>query len=189
MKFLTSLLAVAALAVVTPVYGTITVDIYSGFTSTGGGAPYSGLVGSFIPDTNNVLFASNTGFNWHPFGLSSFGADIKGSIITDVDGSVPFTLNSDDGSLLFIDGDPVAVVDNGGPHGPTVVTNSVFLLAGSHTFEVQFFEDFGGPSGVDLTFPSEGVKYADAVPEPTAIIVWSLIGVLGMLYGWRNRKA
>ena len=35
---------------------------------------------------------------------------------------------------------------------------SVFLTAGSHPYEVQFYEDFGGPSALDLTLPA-GVTY------------------------------
>src|SRR5262249_26042139 len=57
--------------------GCVTVDIYSGteqaggFTddppTTGGGAPYTGLVGSL--KVAGVSFATDTGYAWHPFGL------------------------------------------------------------------------------------------------------------------------
>jgi len=143
----------------------LNVDIYSGFVDTGGGAPYTSLVGSFIsPD---ILFATNNSYGWHPYGLSSFGADITGSLSVAANDNYLFTLDSDDGSLLFIDGN--LVVDNGGEHGPNVAQNSWSLTAGSHSFEVQFFEDFGGPSGVDMLLPP-GVEYS-AVPEP-AIHYW-----------------
>jgi len=49
-------------------------------------------------------------------------------------------------------------VDNGGPHGAQVASGSALLVGGLHTFEVQFFEDFGDPSGVDLGLPA-GVSY------------------------------
>src|SRR5262249_1367969 len=61
-----------------------------------------------------------------------------------------------DGSLLFIDG--IQVVDNGGTHTPATATGDATLTAGSHCFEVQFFECCGDPSGVDLILP-EGVIY------------------------------
>ena len=157
--------------------GVIDVDIFSGHTTTGGGAPYSGLVGSFTsPD---ILFATNTGYAWHPFGQSAFGADLTGFLSVAADDTYTFTLNSDDGSLLFIDA--ALVVDNGGPHSPTIVSNSTFLTAGIHPFEVQFFEDFSGPSGVDLTLPS-GVTY---VPLPPSVLLMGS-GLLGLV-AWRRR--
>ena len=81
-------------------------------------------------------------------------------------------MNLKDGSLLFIDGS--LVVNNGGPHSPGIASGSAFLAAGNHPFEVQFFEDFGGPSGVDLYLPS-GVTYT-VVPVPGA----ALLAVLGL---------
>src|SRR5207248_708276 len=52
------------------------------------------------------------------------------------------------------------VVDNGGAHAVQAASGSATLVAGTHSFEVQFFEVFGGPSGVDLGLP-EGVTYGD----------------------------
>jgi hypothetical protein len=132
----------------------VQVSIYSGFTQTGGGAPYSSLVGTFTAP--GVSFATDNGYAWHPFGLSSFGADITGTLVVAAAGTYTFSLDSDDGSLLFIDG--TLVVNNGGTHAPAVSSGSVALTAGTHTFEVQFFEDLGGPSGVDLILPL-GVTY------------------------------
>jgi hypothetical protein len=156
----------------------LNVDIYSGLsTDAGGGAPYTGLVGSFTsPD---IMFATNTGYAWHPFGLGAFGADITGLLSVASAGSYSFTLNSDDGSMLYIDSG--LVVDNGGAHGPTIVSGSAILTAGFHAFEVQFYEDFGGPSGVDLYLP-RGVTYGSAVPEPATMLLLGLglIGVAGM---------
>src|SRR5205823_5451560 len=51
------------------------------------------------------------------------------------------------------------VVDNGGSHAPTTASGSAGLVAGLHSFEVQFFECCGDPSGVDLGLPA-GVSYA-----------------------------
>jgi hypothetical protein len=140
----------------------VNVSVYSGHSTSGGGTPYSGLVGSFsAPD---ISFATNTGYNWHPFGLGAFGADITGCINAAADTNYSFSLNSDDGSLLYIDGN--LVVDNGGHHSAQVASGSALLLAGPHSFEIQFFEDFGGTSGVDLGLPA-GVSYAPCVVSAT----------------------
>jgi hypothetical protein len=175
-----------ALARAVPVQA-LNVDIFSGFTTSGGGTPYSGLVGSFtFPD---IQFGTNTGFSWHPFGLASFGADITGSIVVSAPGTYTFSLNSDDGSLLFIDG--ALAVDNGGPHGPQPVNGSTFLTAGPHNIEVQFFECCGGESGVDLNLPA-GVTFGSVAPvgapEPATwlLLTTGLTGILG--YGWRRKK-
>ncbi|MEE8450440.1 MAG: hypothetical protein V3R99_00955 [Thermoguttaceae bacterium] len=29
----------------------------------------------------------------------------------------------------------------------------------------------------------------DPIPEPTTLVIWSLLGTLGIIYGWRRRKA
>lgn len=153
-------------------HGDITVNIYSGHSTTGGGTPYSGLVGTF--DSPDIQFATNTGYAWHPFGLADFGAQMTGCLDVASEGTYDFSLDSDDGSLLFIDSG--LVVNNGGPHSPNTASGSVFLTAGLHPFEVQFFEDYGGPSGVDLTLP-RGVIYGECpVPVPGAV----LLGVLGL---------
>lgn len=133
----------------------ITVNVYSGFNPSGGGAPYSGFVGSLT--ASSVSFATAFGYEWHPFDLFEFGADITGCLNVAADGVYEFTLDSDDGSLLFIDGN--LVVDNGGVHGPQTASGTATLTAGTHTFEVQFFECCENPSGVDLILP-EGVSYA-----------------------------
>jgi PA14 domain len=159
----------------------VNVEIYSGYGTTGGGAPYSDLVGSFLSD--DIEFATDTGYNWHPFGLSDFGARLTGCLIAGADGTYIFGLDSDDGSLLFIDGS--LVVDNGGAHPPQIAYDQVNLTAGIHPFEVQFYEDFGGPSGVDLILGSPGncIRYC---PIPLPPSVWLMgSGLLGLV-GWRR---
>jgi hypothetical protein len=159
---------------------TIMVDVYSGHTWVGGGAPYSGWVGSFTsPD---IMFATNTGYAWHPFGLGAFGAELTGWLAVAAGDTYSFSLNSDDGSMLYIDS--ALVVNNGGPHAPIITSGSSFLTAGVHPFSVEFFEDFGGPSGVDLYLPN-GVTYTTVIPAPGAVLLGS-IGV--SLVGWLRRR-
>ena len=161
-RFLRAVLPVTALVLLAGAQSAraasvINVDIYSTFTDVGGGTPFSDLVGSFTSPT--VTFGTDTGFNWHPFGLGAFGARIWGVLDVSANGDYyPFTLTSDDGSQFFVDGS--LVLDNGGPHPPQSVSLfSLPLSEGQHSFEVDFFEDFGGPSGVDLALPRCDATY------------------------------
>ena len=61
-----------------------------------------------------------------------------GMIRVPADGKYTFSLDSDDGSRLFIDGKQV--VDNGGAHGMEEVSGSVQLTAGDHALKVEYFE-------------------------------------------------
>jgi len=159
----------------------IQIDIYSSYTkcengqNCGGGAPYKveDYVGTFF--SPEVLFATETKYNWHPFGLISFGAEISGYLEVAGIGDFLFTLDSDDGSMLYIDGK--LVIDNGkdNGHDPRKVSSSASLLAGIHLFKIEFFEDFAGQSGVDLSLPP-GVTY---VPEPLTMLLLGL-GLLGI---------
>lgn len=182
-----AILAVMALMAAVPaVAEAVQVDIFKTYTTCddgekcNGGAPYSDPAGSFFsPD---VLFATNTGYLWEPFGLASFGALISGYLYAASEGTFSFTLNSDDGSMLYIN--DVLVVDNGDDNGhpPRTVSGLAFLSQGIHPFRVEFFEDFGGFSGIDLYLPRD-VSY---VPEPLTLILLG-IGLSGIA-GLRSRK-
>jgi hypothetical protein len=148
----------------------VEVNITTTPPDTGTNLDFSGTtpIGSFTsPD---IQFLTNTGQNWHPFGQSTFGADITGTLLVAAPGTYTFNLVSDDGSYLFIGGN--IVVNNGGAHGPTSISNSALLTAGNHPFEVQFWENGIGQSGVDLNLP-QGVAF---VPEPAT---WALL-LLGL---------
>src|ERR1700732_4256796 len=101
-KSFSAALLVAVGAYAAPANANVITNIYSGVSGTPSGAPYSGFVGSL--STPGVNFATDFGFNWPPFGLGSFGSDTIGTLNAGAGGSQTFTLNSDDGSELFIDG-------------------------------------------------------------------------------------
>ena len=162
----------------------LNVNIYKTYTnSSTGGAPYADMSSTF--SSPDIMFASNTGYNWHPDGLFGFGADITGCISLRFLGHYAFSLNSDDGSMFLIDNN--LVINNGGAHGPNTVSNTVALTAGIHTIEVQFYEDFGGPSGVDL-YLHGGVTYVSCVPEPSTVALMIGAGLSGASLLLRRRR-
>jgi len=163
-----ALVAACAMAASALASAQVSTNVYTGY-GTGDGTPFSDLVGTL--DTPAITFGTDTGFNWHPFGLFAFGSQSTGALSVAADGTYEFGLTSDDGSSLYIDG--VRVIDNGGGHGPLLATGSATLSAGTHSFTVNFFEDYGGASGVDLSLPS-GVTVA--VPEPSALALM-LVGM------------
>src|SRR2546421_831412 len=70
----------------------VNIDIYSGFAHSGSGAPFSGYLGSV--SAPSIWFAVNSDPAWRPFGLDSFGADIKGFITVPDTGGYIFVLGS-----------------------------------------------------------------------------------------------
>lgn len=113
-------------------------------------------------------------------------AAITGTFDAPTTGDYKFTLESDDGSILYID-DRLAVAD-GGAHPPTIKTGSIFLTAGDHALDVNFFECCGvlkggyyGRSGLDLFLPT------GPTPEPSALLML-LTGVLPALGIARRRR-
>jgi hypothetical protein len=177
------LILLAGLASALAVAGPVNVQIFNNFVDNGTSLTLSSPACGFTAD--NVQFgASQGGFDWHPCGgLSVFGAEFTGLIDVASAGSKTFSLASDDGSYLFIDG--VLVVNNGGTHAVVQVSGSANLAAGLHSFTVQFFEDLGGPSGVDLTVPTDVTFAGAGTPEPSAGL---LVGAGLALLAWTGRR-
>ncbi len=67
-----------------------------------------------------------------------FAIDYKGKIYIQKPATYTFSLLSDDGSKLIIDGK--TVIDNDGIHPPVEKTGSIYLTRGLHTIEVQYFQ-------------------------------------------------
>jgi hypothetical protein len=157
--------------------GTIVTTVWSSFTDTGTNIIFSGVVQGTLT-SSQIQFATDTGYNWHPFSIS-FASDSLGTLIVPSSGTYTFQLNSDDGSYLFIDGS--LVVNNGGNHFPQVMNGSAFLTPGMHPFEVQFQENGFVDSGVDLNLPT-GVSFGPAsIPEPGTMMMGGMAALLGLV--------
>jgi len=100
-----------------------------------------------------------------------FAIDYKGRFWVEQEGVWRFSLLSDDGSKLYIDGGEV--IDNDGPHQPQVVEGSVALKHGAHDVRVSYYQ--GPRYQVALVLlvapPGEGPRLFDTnelkpPPEP-----------------------
>jgi hypothetical protein len=159
--------------------GEIQIDYYASFVPSGDGTPFSDYVASEVsPD---LRFAQGCWWSWHPYGLNAFGAHMKGTLIVHETGSYPFALSSDDGSRVYLDGK--LALDNGDAHGPTTVLTILKLSAGYHPFELNFWEDGTGASGVDFALPA-GVTFGEAtVPDVGALLQQLIEDVAGIGLG------
>jgi uncharacterized protein YaiE (UPF0345 family) len=109
--------------------------------------------------------SQHSGSNWFPCGLTNnFAADMTGYFDVSADGLYTFSTSSDDGSYLVIDG--AMVVNNGFFQGNTQRSGTIFLAAGKHVFDLQYFQG-GGGAGLDLTVPA-GVTMSP-LPEPSTV--------------------
>jgi chitodextrinase len=69
-----------------------------------------------------------------------FNFQFSGYINIETEGTYFFNISSDDGGRLFLDGNLIA--DNDGLHGTrTVESAGIYLTAGPHPIEVQYFDD------------------------------------------------
>ena len=73
---------------------------------------------------------------------SPFSIQWEGRIYAPATGNYVFATNSDDGSLLYIDGQ--LIVDNGGHHGDRYVEGRITLEEGFHDITLRYFQDGGG---------------------------------------------
>ena len=76
-------------------------------------------------------------------------------------GTYVFSLRSDDGSVLLVDGRPT--IDNGGSHEPRTVTAKLDLTPGPHSIQIDFTNDVG-LFDFDWRWSRDGVEWM-AVPS------------------------
>lgn len=82
-----------------------------------------------------------------------FALSFSGYIDIPYDGMFVFALTSDDGSRLFVDGEPV--IDNDGLHSSVTGQKAIPLAAGLHSLVVEYFQKSGGKS-LDLKIVAAG---------------------------------
>ena len=95
-----------------------------------------------------------------------FGYIFTGYIDIPSDGIWDFSLRSDDGALLEIDGR--IVVDNDGSHAAYTATGRIPLMKGMHPFRLTYLEDYEGQSLFWAWKPQEGEKF-ERIPEN---VIW-----------------
>jgi hypothetical protein len=133
-------------------------------------------VGTFA--SSDIQFGKNTGFRWAPYDLTSFGADLTGTLEAASSTYYRIAMSSDDGSLLFIDG--ALVLNDGGMHAPGLVFADIVLTQGPHPFELQYFQGPCCQSGLNLDLGNGltfGLSITD-VPEPGS--EWMLLAGLAL---------
>jgi hypothetical protein len=87
------------------------------------------------------------------------------SFIAPTSGTYTFSVPSDDGAWLWVDGQ--LVVDNSGLHGTNDVTGTIALNAGPHTLAFKYFEHGGGAAaGYAVQLP--GASAFTSVPDGLA---------------------
>ena len=104
---------------------------------------FPNISASKVPDVKRVdktvNFASTQeGFHGTKL-VDFFYVRWTGKIHTPKDGNYAFTLESDDGSRLFIDGKQI--IDHNGLHAMEEKSGDAELKAGDHTLKVEFFEN------------------------------------------------
>ena len=90
-----------------------------------------------------------------------FGYIFTGYIDIPEDGIWGFSLRSDDGAILEIDGD--LVVDNDGSHSAITTMGSIPLLKGLHPYKLIYLEDYEGQS-LFWAWRAEGQERFNPIP-------------------------
>lgn len=88
----------------------------------------------------------------HPYD-SPYSMEVDGYLRVPDKGLYTLSLESDDGSWLYVDGK--LVIDNGGTHGMDTKQHDVLLFKGFHRFKVRYFNQQGG-EGLELRWGKAG---------------------------------
>lgn len=104
------------------------------------------------------------GFPEVPFD-TGWGIIFESEVMIPTSGKYSFTLNSDDGSILWIDNKKI--VDNDGHHKMTRKTNTIFLKKGFYPVKIFYYQAFMHRMGVQFHSKYLGNKTGTAVIDST----------------------
>jgi hypothetical protein len=93
-----------------------------------------------------------------------FGLNIRFKLQVPISGDYEFSLNSDDGSRLFIDGDEI--IDNDGQHSQKKKTALVALTAGVHEVRVPYFQGPRYRIALELQWKAPESESFTFIPAP-----------------------
>ncbi len=163
-----------------PSFGTAAVaGFYGAYYNVGndGYVPdFSGLTPVATRDDATIDFP-NDGNGFEP-GISGLNASDSGAVWTGLlnitsGGSYAFQTTSDDGSLLYVDGQEI--VNDDGPHGMQTATGSIDLTPGCHVVTIDYAQAGGGAGVI--------VQYSGADTEGAMIDLGSLVGTVSNVGG------
>lgn len=129
---------------------------------------------------------------WADGPLQNYAVRIRGLINIPQDGDWTFTLGSDAGSRLLINGQ--VVIDHDGVHGFSTLSEEIELVAGLHEIEILFFESSGN-HGLTLAWRGPGVPSTTIVPPSAFRMDGGLtpafppIALVDTLYVWGDNSA
>ncbi|MEM9167894.1 MAG: cadherin domain-containing protein, partial [Planctomycetota bacterium] len=110
----------------------------------------------------NIDIASHSGAFWDGGTNDTFAARYTGYIEVDQAGEWTFETNSDDGSMLLINGE--TVVGNDGLHAMRTESGTIELEPGYHEIEVRYFENTGG-AGIQVSWEPPDGGGTEIIPD------------------------
>ncbi|MHA7871619.1 MAG: PA14 domain-containing protein, partial [Hyphococcus sp.] len=99
---------------------------------------------------------------WEGGPQNQFAAKYEGQLVVNEGGAYTLHLTSDDGSQLFVNGEPV--IDNDGLHGTRTQSVTVELSSGPNDIEVRYFEN-GGRQTLKLTWEGPDTGGVEALVD------------------------
>lgn len=145
-----------------------------------------------VPFVNFASVSSSNFALWSGGPTQNYAVRLRGLIDMPQAGEWTFTLGSDAGSRLLINGE--VVVDHDGLHGFSTRSGDVELEAGPQEIEILFFESSGN-HGLSLAWRGPGVSSTTIVP-PSALVQgdgalpdFPPIALIDTLYVWGDNSA
>ena len=114
-----------------------------------------------LTQVDNIDYPNSNGPFYTDGPTTNFAVRFVGQINIPADGIWTLSTGSDDGSILFIDGEPIVVNDQ--LHSYRTRSNIVGLSAGLHDFEVWYFQG-PGYAGLVAQWDGPGMSGTESIP-------------------------